>query len=445
MTGSSRDRAGFPPHIGTMRTRVCIPLCLALLVSGGGPAAWATTATDAARRLEGVERRIEVDSREVEALEARARAEASALEAVRAESIAAARAVQDHEEAVSGIEGELDILRENTAVATADLARRHLQLVDTLGALARLARQPPEAVLAMPRTPIETVRTALLLREIVPPLEHEADTLRAELAELADMHAAVAEKRTKLTAALTGLRRDRARLAALVDRKGKLLSSTEREQANVKSRLEKMAGEARTLQELLTRLEAERRAAAEAFRRAQSARDQAARDMVPSPQPPPERATRPTARPEPPRRSAALTAPQPRSERPITRARGALVLPVRGGIVQRFGEGVSPRDRGIALATRDGAQVVAPHDGRIAYAGQFRGYGLLLIIDHGEGYHSLLTGLERLGSVSGQWVLAGEPVGVMGTASDGQPHLYMELRLDGQPVNPLPWLAAQKG
>ena len=77
--------------------------------------------------------------------------------------------------------------------------------------------------------------------------------------------------------------------------------------------------------------------------------------------------------------------------------------------------------------------------------GPFRGYGLLLIIEHGGGYHSLLTGFSRIEAVPGQRVVAGEPLGVMGTADPERPQLYMELRHNGQPVNPLPSLAAQKG
>jgi murein hydrolase activator len=77
--------------------------------------------------------------------------------------------------------------------------------------------------------------------------------------------------------------------------------------------------------------------------------------------------------------------------------------------------------------------------------GPFRGYGLILIIEHGEGYHSLLSGLGRIDGDVGQWVLAGEPVGAMGPATEGNPRLYLELRRQGHPINPQPWLAAGTG
>ena len=87
---------------------------------------------------------------------------------------------------------------------------------------------------------------------------------------------------------------------------------------------------------------------------------------------------------------------------------------------------------------------MAPYDGQVVFAGQFRGYGQILIIEHNEGYHTLLAGLSRIDCVVGQWLMAGEPVGRMGRPVDGNPELYLELRRNGQPINPLPWLMVRK-
>jgi len=82
----------------------------------------------------------------------------------------------------------------------------------------------------------------------------------------------------------------------------------------------------------------------------------------------------------------------------------------------------------------------------VVFAGEFRGYGEILIIQHSEGYHTLLSGLSRIDAVTGQLVLAGEPVGAMGQSEGGNgPELYVELRRNGRPIDPLPWLASQTG
>ena len=102
------------------------------------------------------------------------------------------------------------------------------------------------------------------------------------------------------------------------------------------------------------------------------------------------------------------------------------------------------RTEGITIETRRAAHVVAVRRGTVVFAGPFRGYGRLLIIEHDEGYHVLLAGLDRIDAVVGDEVLAGEPVGAMTASSNRTPELYLELRRSGRPINPLPWLAASK-
>lgn len=117
---------------------------------------------------------------------------------------------------------------------------------------------------------------------------------------------------------------------------------------------------------------------------------------------------------------------------------------MRGEVVRLYGEPSElpgATTKGISIRSRPGAQVVAPFDGKVAYAGPFRGYGLILIIDHGERYHTILAGFDRIDAVVGQWVLAGEPVAQMGDPAGSSPELYLELRRTGQAINPLPWLA----
>lgn len=139
--------------------------------------------------------------------------------------------------------------------------------------------------------------------------------------------------------------------------------------------------------------------------------------------------------------------PQRPEIKDIRSARGYFIIPARGNLVQRFAENTSSglAAKGISIETRLGAQVVAPFGGKIAFAGPFRNYGQILIIAHGEGYHTLLAGLGHIHARLGQKVLAGEPLGVMAASGGVRPRLYVELRQKGHPINPLPWLAADGG
>ena len=135
--------------------------------------------------------------------------------------------------------------------------------------------------------------------------------------------------------------------------------------------------------------------------------------------------------------------------RSFAKARGTMPFPVAGSLTGKYGAAAQTSGdagllaKGITITSRAGAQVVAPFDGIVAFAGPFRGYGQLLIIEHSEGYHTLLAGMGHIDARVGQRVLAGEPVGVM--ENEGAPALYVELSRDGQPINPLPWLADRAG
>jgi septal ring factor EnvC (AmiA/AmiB activator) len=136
-------------------------------------------------------------------------------------------------------------------------------------------------------------------------------------------------------------------------------------------------------------------------------------------------------------------------------AKGLLRLPVNGVRLRKYGapDQVGGTERGLSIATRAGAQVTAPNDAWVVYAGPFRSYGQLLILNAGGGYHVLLAGMERISVTPGQFVLTGEPVAVMGGGSQvaailasgsSQPILYVEFRKDGTPVDPSPWWAASE-
>ena len=127
-----------------------------------------------------------------------------------------------------------------------------------------------------------------------------------------------------------------------------------------------------------------------------------------------------------------------------------LDLPVGGKITEVFGEldGIGLKSKGINIITPSGAQVFSSFDGKVLYANNFRNFGPVLIIDHGDGFNTLMMGLERIDVKIGQNLLTGEPVGVMKelkpSNKHASPELYLELRRNGKPVNPLAWLSPKR-
>ena len=384
-------------------------------------------AETADKQLKEVERAIEAGRKAGKVLKQKAKGLGDQLRRTRRQLVETARSIQEHEAEVSRLEADLARLKVGEMEKTTALGRSREQFSHVLMALQRIARNPPETMIVQPLTPAQMVRSAILLRAAVPEIEQRAGRLRRGLLLLAQTRREMDERRRELAAAAETLEEQRSRLAALMKNKESLYHRAVARSAQAEGRVKALARKAGDLRELLRRLESDRlareKAAREEAERATAARKEAS---VPEPAP--------------------LPAPE-RPSRPISRARGTLPFPVAGRLVGLYGQAMDTgmTRKGILIRTRPSAQVVAPHDGQVMFAGPFRGYGRLLIIEHGEGYHSLLAGLGRIDARLGQSVLAGEPVGLMGSASGDAPELYVEFRRKGQPINPLPWLAAQKG
>lgn len=401
-------------------------------------------------KLTTVEQEIEAGRERQRALDRKAEALRREVGHLRESLVEAAAAAQRQEDAVGGLEERLAALTAARAAKRAELGRRRAELADTLAALQRVGRLPPQFVVARPGSAIEARRSALLLGAALPVLEGRARELNHDLVELAALEDAIVSRKGELTGAREVLEKERRELDRLIRRKAVQEQRTETARAAERERMEKLAREAADLRALIGKLEEERRAREAAERTAPAKADtgQAApeRRLARLPAPLPE--ARPAPAPEP--RPLVLVPPPARQapalkpHRTFADARGSLPLPARGRIVRRFGQSneFGANAQGISIETLGGAQVIAPYDGRIAFAGTYRGYGQLLIIEHGEGYHTLLAGLSRIDGTVGQWLLAGEPVGQMAEESDRKPTLYVEMRHNGEPINPLPWLAA---
>lgn len=408
------------------RTAAVLILAAALAVQTL-PAAGADPAPDI--RLKQLEREMKKGEAESETIRRKADALAREQTQIRKEMVAAARAVQEHEDKLSELEIQLEDLGLLEREKTAALDWKRQQMNGVLTALQRLAVRPPEALIVQPSPPADTVRSAILLRSAVPTIAEQAASLRAEIDTLTTLRSDIGQQKERIAIQTKKRDEEHRRLTALHERKQQLQKDTEEQRAESERRLKAMAGEAADLKDLLARLDAEKkRAEAERIQREKERKAAMAKNQAGKP-----------GRDEDTSSRSSL------SDTAFSRAKGQMPFPARGRVVASFGQkdNTGQDSRGISIATRDGAQVIAPSNGQILFAGPFRGYGLLLIIEHGEGYHTLLAGMAHIDGAVGQHVIAGEPVGVMGQAG-GSPLLYVELRHHGQPVNPLPWLSAQK-
>ncbi len=402
---------------------------LALVSAAAGPAAGRPAEQPPDRDLQEVERAIDATRKRNREIRRRADGLEAELHKLRKQSVEIARSIHQREAELSLIETKLTALIGDEAEKSAALGHRRKQFSNVLMVLERLVRYPPEALIAQPLSPADMVRSAILLRAAVPRIEEDAGNLRRDLAELARTRAEMVRRQEQVAAAAQGLEAERKRLDALSRRTDELRRSTLSEARKVARRVETLSRKASDLRNLIEALERERREREARELEERERREKEAAAAAPPPPPPP---------------------PPPKSSfggLPISKARGMLPFPAMGRVIGRYGQmtDTGMTRKGITIRTRPDAQVVAPFDGRVVFAGPFRGYGQLLIIEHGEGYHSLVAGMARIDGFIGQWVLAGEPIGVMGSQNGEKAALYLELRRKGRPINPLPWLAARKG
>jgi septal ring factor EnvC (AmiA/AmiB activator) len=378
--------------------------------------------------------------------EARARLEAE-IAGIRADRARLNQALVDTtartqaaEGRVAALEQRLTLLQGSETAIRRSLESRRGLIGEVLAALQRIGRRPPPAVLVRPEDILEAVRASMLLGAVVPDLRQEIAILATDLGELVRLRERIAGERKAISAEMESLAGERQRLASLVEARRSREASAAQDIEQQRAAGAELALQAKTLRDFVERIEKDITAAnraAEAARRAIEEQTQEQRQ-----------------------RMAQLAFRDPARLAPkaaFQELRGMLPLPVAGSQLRGFGaaDELGAPARGISLSTRPNAVVSSPSDGWVVYAGPFRSFGQLLILNAGNGYYILLAGMQRIDVSLNQFVLAGEPVAQMGETTEaaatnvgagtGEPVLYVEFRKDGVSIDPTPWWTKSQG
>jgi septal ring factor EnvC (AmiA/AmiB activator) len=346
-----------------------------------------------------------------ERLEAEAARATVAADRASREAAALAARVQQAEAGIAAAEARLSLVDRQRAALREAFGREQGPLVRLTAALQQFARRPLALSMLRPGSVSDVVYTRAIIASAIPAVEQRTAGLRRSLARSRALQ-------REASAALADLRGEQ---AALAERRQQLAAIEARERAASRAagsgaqreaeRALLLAEEARDLDALVGEL----------GRSAELRRRLAA---LPGP------VLRPS-RPELARATPAVSRTPARAARPPS----PYILPVAGRTLSGFAA-LSPTGpaTGLTLAPRAGAQVVAPAAGRIAFAGPYRGYGRIVIIEHGGAWTSLVTGLARVDVRVGESVVGGSPLGVAGQS---RPSVSLELRNGEEPVNPL--------
>jgi murein hydrolase activator len=341
------------------------------------------------------------------------------------------------EERIAKTKERMTTLDDSERSLRASLEQRRDVIAEVLATLQRMGRQPPPALVVRPEDALQSVRSAMLLGAVLPEMRQQAEALAADLGELVRLRNEIAAERDRLARDLLVITDDRQRLSLMIDERQRRQAEAEQALSEERQRAAQLARQAENLNQLIVKLEQGLDSSSRTVRAAVKSGDERKLEGRPDL----------AALKDPGRLSPAIA---------FASAKGMLPLPVNGAKIREFGapDGVGGTEKGLSIAARPGGQITAPCDGWVVYAGVFRNYGQLLILNAGGGYHVLLAGMERISVDLGQFVVTGEPVAVMGggaqataaiSGSSSQPVLYVEFRKDGVPVDPGPWWAANEG
>lgn len=320
------------------------------------------------------------------------------LNAVRGQLIDLTNDIQTHEKALLKVEEKRNQTLEKVADTKQKLEGQRGALAELIMALQRLNRMPPQALLARPSAPIDTARSFHLLQNVMPTVSAQAKEVKDILDELAELQKTQDTQFADLKKEQDELAHKRGALEKIVSQRQALLKETQKNQDKAAQKATALAGQAKDLRDLLASLERVEPAA-----------------IVP--------VNRPLA-------SVGATLK--------SWLGGSSKLPVSGTVKMGYGQsmpggGIS---KGISIQAASGAIVTAPKDGVIRFAGPFRQYKLLVIIQHSNGEHSLLGGLQELYTKTGDRVTSGEPIGKLSGDSTQSASLYYERRRNGKPIDP---------
>ena len=349
-----------------------------------------------------------------ERLEQRASRSRETAQKARSAAAALAARVQQAEAGIAAAEARLQLANSKRRKLDRELAARRAPLAHLAGALQSMTRRPLSLSALQPGSLRDLVYTRAVLDSTIPVVRERTAALRSQLdrarALEAEARAAVSDRRDS-EATLLQRRKQLVALAAQERLKARQAAGGADREAQ---RALVLAEQAIDLDQLVARLES-----------AGSLRKRLA--LLPGP----------VARPANP--AAATISATPRPQPSATQPPQQYQLPVAGRIRAGFGEaGASGQRRaGIALDARGSGQVVAPGAGRVIFAGPYRGFGRIAIVEHANGWTSLVTGLASLDVAVGQAVDAGSPLGL---APQHGGEVALELRQDGEPVNPLDYL-----
>jgi len=341
--------------------------------------------------------------------------------------ITLAKKIQNNEQTLSDMEKQLGNLKQNLKTKESEFIKENSSLIKTIAALQNMSLNPSESIILQPLSPIDIIRSAILLREAIPFLEQKSSKLKVDLDNIYEQKRKIESVVTDTKKQKLVLEKQQKEMQQLMKKKSAMRQEVESKGAETQKMAESLISEAKNLRDLLEELERQKEIARKKREEAERLAALKRQEELKVPH------TVDTKTHDSIKKQI--------SSGKFVHAKGRLIRPVSGTKITEYGQTISKgvTSKGIVYKTRPKAQVTALFDGSVIFSGPFKGYGNIIIVEHGDGYLSLLAGLGNIDCDVGQMLLAGEPVGTM--PDNDSAKLYVEIRKNRHPINPSPWIA----
>lgn len=346
------------------------------------------------KKLSDIEGKVKASEAEKTKLEQAATKIESDMKGLKTDLIRKSASVQKQERTLQDLEQKIAELQKQKDDMEGQLSKQRKSLADLIMALERIRRLPPETLIARPDAPLQTAQAATVLGSLLPEINSRAEKLKSDLEELATVEADLKLQKERAEKDSKALKGDKEKLDKLIAERSSTLKITKKEMEKKSSELAQLSKQAKNFRDLIKKLEKRQR-------------EQDARTASKT------------------KTKSGYTGP----------ALGTGHMPVSGTVKTHYGESdeIGATSQGLIFSSRPSSTVVAPLGGIVRYAGDFRNYGNIILIEHKNNFHSLVAGLGKIDTFEGQRLESGEPIGSLPSDSG---RLYYELRYKGDPVNP---------
>jgi len=389
---------------------------------------------DEARRLfKKHQKELERVEKEQEGLQSETQTLTDETAGLQSKLISAAKNVKEAERQLTRSEEEIQELSKQEARIRIALEENRAKVTQMLGVMQRMGRQPPPVMMTERNDALRMVRSAMVLASFFPGFKERVDQLSSTLADLNEIIGKSRQERARFAEAQADFERLKSEIDTLLAQKRQKMEENQQRLEKLKVAASRHSKVVSNLGDLLERLDSDVAKGSDLAEYEQELKESG-----------------PAIEIKPSVKKAAFVSPgRMKPAVPFQKAKGLLPFPAEGETLKTFGvkDETGGNTEGVYVETRREAQITSPSDGWVIYAGKFRSYGQLLIINAGGGYHILLAGLDQIYTSVGQFVLAGEPVAAMGNSpglaagsvQSRNPVLYIEFRKDARPIDPDPW------